>query len=435
MKALALAIYNLLLPLVMLLMLPRQWAKMRRRGGYGANWRERIARYDAVTVARFADGCWWVHAVSVGEMLMALKLIAAMRASAVWTGPVALTTTTSTGKALAKERADAATLVLWTPLDLPWVATRAIRALHPAQIILVEAEVWPNLLVRAARRRIPVRIVNARLSARSESRFRAFRALIAPVFAMLDHVCVPDPADCGRFVALGVPADRVSVTGAIKFDDAAESGPPPGMAMVEAVLARFPLLHGRRLVLAASTHAGEESLIARAWLGLQMNFPDSAIVLVPRHYERGTDVVRDLRALGLHPGQRSRPPGHDDARADCLVVDSTGELRAWLAVASVVIMGKSFAGQYGGQNPAEAVAAGKPTIVGPRMDNFLPLVQGLVAATGVCQVAGDADLPAALANLLADPAAATAMATRGAAVLASHRGATRRTLDVLDSGV
>ena len=431
MKALALTLYNLLLPLVMLLMLPRQWAKMRRRGGYAENWRQRFARYDKSTVDRIAGASWWIHAVSVGEMMMALKLIAALRSSGMWTGPIALTTTTSTGRAVALANADDATLVLWTPLDFPWVARRALAVLRPRQIILVEAEVWPNLLSHAASLRIPVRIVNARLSARSERRYRAFRAVIAPIFGMLDHVCVQDVADRARFVSLGVPDDRITVTGAIKFDDAAESGPPPGQESVQAVLTRFPKLRQRRLVLAASTHPGEESLLAMAWVAVRENHPDTIFVAVPRHFERGAQVVDDLRALGLHPGRRSQPPGPDDLHADCLVVDSTGELRAWLACATVVVMGKCFAGNSGGQNPAEAVAAGKPTIVGPHMDNFLPLVQGLIAAAGVKPVAGEAELPAAIDALLAHPGEAAAMAARGAAVLTAHRGATLRTLAVL----
>ncbi len=431
MKALAIALYNLLLPLALVLMLPRQWVKMRRRGGYGENWRERFARYDVATRERFREGTWWVHAVSVGEMLMALRLIAGLRASGVWTGPVVLTTTTSTGRALARERADGNTVVLWTPLDLPWSAARALRQIRPKRIILVEAEVWPNLLCWAWRRGVPVQVVNARLSARSERRYRAARALIAPIFGMLDHVCVQDEADRLRFAALGIDDSRITVTGAIKFDDEAGGGPSPGLEAARAVLARFPGIQGKRIILAASTHPREEAHIAKAWMELRDKFPDMALVAVPRHFERAGQAVQDLEALGLSPARRSVEASPDDEKADCLVVDSTGELRAWTELADVVVVGKSFVGHSGGQNPAEAVAAGRPTITGPRMDNFLPLVQGLVAAKGIRQLDEDAGLAGALTEILSDLPAARAMAESGSTVLARHRGATRRTLDVL----
>ena len=430
MRLLALTLYRLLYPLVFVLMLPAQWKKMRRRGGYGEKAGERFARYDAGLLEKFASGCWWVHAVSVGEMLMALKLIRTLRETGTWTGQVALTSTTSTGRALAHERADAQTSVLWTPLDFPSVARRAIGSLRPRRIILVEAEVWPNQLARAHRDGIPVAIVNARLSARSEKRFRLFHPLIAPIFAMLDHVCVQEGADRARFAALGVAPERVTVTGAIKFDEEA-SGEIPALDAVRGMLSRFPHLAGKNLLLAASTHPGEEALIARAWIEVRKNFPDVAFVAVPRHFERGGEVAADLVALGLRPARRSLPPGPDDAEADCLVADSTGELRAWLEVAALVVVGKSFLTHSGGQNPAEPVAAGRPTVTGPRMENFRPLMAALEAENGIRRLENESALAPALAELLARPELAAAMAARGRATLERHRGATRRTVECL----
>jgi 3-deoxy-D-manno-octulosonic-acid transferase len=427
----ALTLYRLLYPLAFLLMLPAQWGKMRRRGGYGERAGERFARYDEATLGRFADGCWWVHAVSVGEMLMALKLIQMLRETGTWNGQVALTTTTSTGRKLALERADAKTNVLWTPLDFPSVARRAIGSLRPRRIILVEAEVWPNLLSRAHRSGIPVAIVNARLSARSEKRFRFFRPLVAPIFSMLDHVCVQEEADRERFAGLGVAPERITVTGAIKFDDEAAGAAVPALDKVQGTLARFARLAGRPFLLAASTHAGEEALIARAWLEARQSFPDLCFVAVPRHFERGAEVAADLTALGLRPARRSLPPGPNDAEADCLVADSTGELRAWIELATLVVVGKSFLSHSGGQNPAESVAAGRPTLTGPRMDNFRPLMAALEAEEGIRRLDNEAALTPALAELLARPELAAAMAARGRATLERHRGATRRTVECL----
>lgn len=430
MRFLTLTLYRLLYPLAFLLMLPAQWKKMRRRGGYGEKAGERFARYEAGLLGKFANGCWWVHAVSVGEMLMALKLIQTLRDTGAWTGQVALTTTTSTGRKLALERADDHTSVLWTPLDFPWVARRAMRSLRPRRMILVEAEVWPNQLARAHRDGIPVAIVNARLSERSERRFRLFRPLIAPIFSMLDRVCVQEEADRARFAALGVAPERITVTGAIKFDDEAV-GEIPAIETVQAVLARFPGLVGRPLLLAASTHPGEEALIARAWLEVRKKFPDLGFVAVPRHFERGAEVAGDLSALGLRPARRSLPPGPQDASADCLVADSTGELRAWIEMATLVVVGKSFLTHSGGQNPAESVAAGRPTLTGPRMENFRPLLAALEAEQGIRRLENESILAPALEELLARPELAAAMAARGRATLERHRGATRRTVECL----
>lgn len=433
MRFFALALYRLLYPLAVLFMLPAQWRKMRRRGGYGEKAGERFARYDEATLRRFADGCWWVHAVSVGEMLMALKFIQMLRQTGTWHGQVALTTTTSTGRALALERADAQTSVFWTPLDFPSVAQRSIDCLQPRRIVLVEAEVWPNLLACAHHIGIPVAIINARLSARSEKRFRLFRSLIAPIFSMLDVVCVQDEVDRARFSSLGIPLERITVTGAIKFDEEAAGGSVPALDAVRKVLARFPRFTGKSLLLAASTHPGEESLIARAWLEVRKDFPNLTLVAVPRHFERGAEVAADLAALGLRPARRSQPVGPDDEEADCLVADSTGELRAWIELASLVVVGKSFLTHTGGQNPAESVAAGRPTLTGPHMDNFLPLMAALESTEGIRRLESDSALVPALSELLARPDFASAMAARGRETLGRHYGATRRTVECLIS--
>ena len=432
MKWFVLLFYNIILPPALLVLLPGQWRKMRRRGGYGRLWGERFGRYGDGVLARVGSGpTWWVHAVSVGEVLVAVKFIQALRESGAWAGPVGLTTTTSTGRALAEERADDRTTVVWTPLDLPWVAARALRALKPERIVLVEAEVWPNLLGRAAQAGVPVQVINARLSPRSEKRFKTFRTLVAPIFRLLDRVCVQDEGDARRYQALGVDPSRIAVTGSIKFDDGEGPDEAPGLEAVRAVCADSEALRGKRIVLAASTHPGEEARVARAWLALRPGFPDTALVAVPRHFERAPEAVRDLQSLGLAPCLRSLFRGGEVPAGDCLVVDTTGELRAWYEVAAVVIVGKSFPPHAGGQNPAEPVRAGKPTLTGPRMDNFSALMEVLVAADGIRPVASADALADAVRAMLADPGAGAAMAARGREALAVHRGATARTVRVL----
>ena len=427
-----LLLYNLLLPPALLVMLPRQWGKMRKRGGYGRRFGERFGCYDAEVLARVGKGMtWWVHAVSVGEMLVALKLIEEVRRSGVWTGTVVLTTTTSTGRALAEERADPQTVVVWAPLDLPWVAGRALRLLRPERMVLVEAEIWPNLVFRAVRGGLPVQMANARLSPRSEKRFRFFRPLVAPVFRLLDLLCAQDAEDARRFQALGVRADRIAITGSVKFDEAGPQGGPPRLDKVRAVVAGLPFLSGKKIVLAASTHPGEEAMVASAWLAVRKEFPEAVLVAVPRHFERAGEAARDLQGLGLSPVLRSAAEAGGSSPGDCLVVDVTGELRAWYEVAAVVVVGKSFPPHTGGQNPAEPVRAGKPTLTGPRMDNFGALMASLMASGGIRRLDSSDGLVAGLRAFLADPAAGRAMAERGKTALDNHRGATARTVEAL----
>jgi 3-deoxy-D-manno-octulosonic-acid transferase len=249
------------------------------------------------------------------------------------------------------------------------------------------------------------------------------------LFGLLDRVCATDPGDVARFAAIGVWPGRISVAGSIKFDEEGNAGPPPRLGEVAALCESLKCLRGRRLVLAASTHPGEEALVARAWAGLREAFPDTALVVVPRHFERAAAAAADLAALGLRPMLRSQAGNPDAAAtAGCLIVDATGELRAWIERAEIVVVGKSFAPHSGGQNPAEAVRAGKATLTGPRMDNFGPLMDALLAAGGLRRLAGEDELAPALAGLLADPAGGAAMAARGRAALTLHDGATRRSI-------
>lgn len=428
MRTLFLLLYNLLFPLAFLVMFPRQWLVMRRRGGYGVNWRERLARYEPPGIQAWEKSRpWWIHAVSVGEVLLAVKLIDQMRATGAWTGPVVLSVTTSTGRQLAQERTGGGVTVVWTPLDLPWVQARLHRVMRPARLVLVEAEFWPNMIEAARSREVPVQVVNARLSPRSERRFRFFRPLVAPFFKQLDLVCVPAEEDAARFAALGVQEDRLRVVGSIKYDNEGDAAIVPGEEAVAAAVASHGCLRGHRIILAASTHAGEEAVIAEAWALLRQARLDLGFVAVPRHFERAEEVVRDLRHLGLEPARRSS----GSRSGDCLVVDITGELRAWCGVADVVVVGKSLPPHTGGQNPAEAVRAGKPTIVGPHMENFTTLTRSLLDAEGLRQIGDPEQLAEALAWLLDHPEEGRAMAARGQAVLQAHDGATRRTVEAL----
>lgn len=432
---LVLLIYNLLLPFALLVLLPVSAAKMRRRGGYGAQFWQRFGFFDQDAAARLESVCGrcrWIHAVSVGEVNVARKLIHALLQAGPDI-PVVLSVTTSTGYAVACAEAPPGLTVIYSPVDLALVVGPVYARIRPRQFILVEAEVWPNLVRVMQRAKVPVVLVNARLSQRSEIRYRRFRWLAAPVFGMLDKVLVQEPEDVARWQAIGARPGTVEVTGSIKFDQEDQPSSAPGQVELFRKLLReafggvLP-----RVVLAASTHPGEELALAGLWQEMRGNFPDARLLLAPRHAERRAEVAAAVAGLGMKVALRSslevEPPAA--LPPDVLIIDSTGELRDWQALSEIVIIGKSFLAR-GGQNPAEAIAAGVPVLAGPHMENFTALIRLLQAADGIRQTADLSELAHALRDTLADPAAARTMAQRGRQALNRHAGAVRRSVAVL----
>ncbi len=428
---LVLLIYNLLLPFALLVLLPVSVLKMRRRGGYGSKFWQRFGFFDRDTAARLeavSGRCRWMHAVSVGEVNVARKLIRELLKQEPDI-PVVLSVTTSTGYAVACDKAPPELTVIYSPVDLALVVGPVFARIRPGQFILVEAEVWPNLVRVMQRARVPVVLVNARLSPRSERRYRRFRWLVGPVFGMLDKILVQEPGDVARWTAIGARAGVVQVTGSIKFDQLGQAASSPArVADFRELLSQAFGGSLPRVVLVASSHAGEEQAIAEIWREIGGEFPEVRLLMAPRHAERRAEVLTAVETVGLSAALRSALPV--ESVPDVLIVDSTGELRDWQALAEVVIIGKSFLAK-GGQNPAEAIAAGVPVLTGPHMENFEALMKLLQQARGIRQVEDLSGLAGALREVLSGRKSALAMAQRGRAALECHAGATQRTAAVL----
>lgn len=411
-------IYNLLFPVAFLLSLPVYLRRMFRRGNYRRAFWERFGYYKHSA----SEGAPrpWLQAVSVGEMLAALKLARALQARAPGIRLI-LSTTTTTGYQLALDRAGPDIQVIYTPIDSRGCVRRAFAALRPSHLVIVDGGLWPNTLWEARRLGLKTSLVNARLSPRSEARWRRLPWLTRPIMELLDQVAVPDAADVARWRELGVPGERIHCTGSIKFDDDASpvAKPPQGATVIPP---------GAPVLLAGSTHPGEERVVAEVFLRLRARFPALFLVVAPRHVERSAAVFAELTALGIPVALRTAPA--QPSAPGALLLNTTGELRDWYSVATIVFIGKSLLGQ-GGQNPMEAVAAGKPVLFGPRMDNFRDLAAQLVQSGAAIQVADAPALEAACAALLADPAARNRQASSGLQLLASHRGASLRTADLL----
>lgn len=418
-------VYNLLWPLGLIFFLPGYLVKMFRRGGYRAKFGQRLGIYDVDLASRLTSRrSIWIHAVSVGEVGIALKLIAAVRELDA-NAEFVLTTTTTTGFAVATDNARAATEVLYGPLDFWPITRRAFRVIRPQKIVLVEAEVWPNLVAEAHAQRIPVALVNARLSARSEKRFRRFRFFVRPTFRLLNLVSVSDPADVERWQALGIRPSRIHPVGSVKYD--------PQNIDIDATVAHTVLrelkIDNRAILLGGSTHPGEEEVVVQVFGALRRDFPELFLIVAPRHTERARAVARLLEQMDLHVALRSRSSA-TDYPVDCLILDSTGELRNWYAVATVVFIGKSLL-VHGGQNPAEAILAGKPVVFGPHMENFAAFARALVERGGAIQIRSPEELRSTIVDLLRDGAARKRLVTNASQVLAAHTGAAARTAKLI----
>ena len=418
-------IYNLLWPIGLIFFLPGYLVKMFRRGGYRNKFGQRLGIYDRqLRASLFRQKPIWLHAVSVGEVTIALNLAEQARVLKPDL-PCVLTTTTTTGFAFANQNAPAWVEVMYSPLDFWPVMRCAYAAIRPRAIVLIEAEVWPNLVAEAHNRRIPITLANARLSPRSEKRFRMFRNFVTPTFRMLDAICVQNVEDIERWKALGLAPDKIHHFGSIKYDPENVKLNPQ---LPREILVGFGL-DKRTVIFGGSTHRGEEKILADVFSVLKKDFADLLLVVAPRHTERTGEVLRELDGMGLRVALRSQSPTAGSL-LDCLLIDSTGELRDWYGVATVVFIGKSLLVR-GGQNPAEAILAGKPVLFGPHMENFAALASALLAEGGALQVHSAAELRRSMSNLLANPDQCEKIVENGRKVLDAHRGATSRTAQLI----
>lgn len=415
-----LLLYNLLLPVFLLLSLPGYLIKMKRRGGFGTGLAERFGLYRH-RASEEPKGGLYIHAVSVGEAFIGLKF------AREWVKrhgePVVLATSTATGHQVVRNAGIPGLRALYAPLDVIGLSGRCLKRFEPRAVVLIEAELWPNFAEACHRRGVPMLMLNARLSPRSERRYRKVRAVTSLLFSRLRALGAQNERDRGRFEGIGVRPEIIEVTGSIKFD---VLGDAPGEPRAEFRELLSRLSGGRPVVLAASTHAGEEVLVARAARDAGA-FP----LIVPRHAERREEVVRDLREAGFEPLLRTEgrlPEQISDAL--CYVADTTGELREWTALADVAVIGKSFLAR-GGQNPVEAIAARVPVITGPDMTNFADLVAMLLEADGILRCEA-AELPEMIRCVLADPEGTRERCERALKALRVHAGATRRSVELVE---
>ena len=395
---------------------PALWWLGRKTPAFRERWAERAGRASVPPAAR--DGLL-VHAASMGEVAAAAPLVEALLAARPDL-PLLFSCTTPTASALIRQRFGTRVHHLYLPFDTPGAVRRFLAALAPRMLVLLETELWPNLLRIARAQGTLVVLVNGRLSERSARRYARFPALTRRLLAALDLLLVQDEPARQRFLALGAAPARTQVTGSLKFDAA----PAAGDAALQAAFRR--LAAGRTVWVGASTHEGEEAALLEVLPALRARWPALLLVLVPRHPQRFDAVAALIARQGLvHQRRSAGQPCRCDT--DVMLGDSMGELTAWLAVADLVFMGGSLI-ERGGHNPLEAMQFGAPLVAGPHVFNFTEVFAALDAAQAVRTVHSAAELGAAVEALLAAPAAARALGERGRAVYQGRGGATARSL-------
>ena len=424
-------LYNILFIVFFVLSAPYYFWRMRRRGNWRAGLIQRFAKYDASLKQALTNRhVIWLHAVSVGEVNLCTQLIRALEPR-VPNLKIVVSTTTTTGMAELRRRLPTHVSKIYYPVDRRKFVNRALATINPKAIVLVEAEIWPNFLWRAQRLGIPVFLANARLSDRSFPRYKKFKFLFRPLFASLAGVGCQNDEDAVRLRAVGCRPEVVSVVGNLKFDAAKLT--EQRSLDVPAMLQQLGVPPDAQILVAGSTHDGEEMILAEMTKRLRAKFPKLFLILVPRHFERCREIGQKLRARGVKFFWRSEfsaKTNCGDRELECLLVNTTGELRFFYEQATVVFVGKSLTA-VGGQNPIEPGALGKAMVFGPNMQNFADVTRNFLAQNAAVQVGDPEGLETAIAGLLADENRRAELGRNALKVVAQNLGALDRTTDMI----
>lgn len=420
-------VYNLIFPLIFLLMMPKFISRMLRRGGYRKHFEQRVGLYGKGTTARFkAHRHIWIHAVSVGEINLAMRFIDAYRDEHA-DARFVVSVNTSTAHAIGLRSLDARDTLIYFPVDLPFVMAKVMRSIRPLKIILVECEYWPNMLRQANRRGIPISLINGRVSDSSYKGYLRVRFMFRRLLELINPICVQSEQDLNRMIDMGAPADQVACYGTAKYDV-----PPPDAeseTLARAVLKKTGVGNSAIILTGGSTWDGEEAILCQLYKRLKTTIPNLFLVLAPRHVERREEVQRTLNEQGLSYALRSMDDDYPLC-PDVLVVDTTGELMHFYAVSDVVFVGKSLC-HRGGQNPIEPALFGKPVVVGPNMGNFPAVMNDFLACDAIRQVADAEELERVMAELLSNSAMRAELGTAALGVVESRRGAVRRMVQAI----
>lgn len=423
-------LYSILFSLGLALMAPYYILRHRGRKEL-SGWRERLGKLPS-GIRQEAPGAIWIHAVSVGETLAVAGLVKQIQQR----DPgrkIFLSSVTAAGREAGEKRLPDIAGRFYLPFDWKFAVRRVLRHIRPSVLVIVETELWPNLLRATRESGCRTMLVNARVSDRSFPGYRMGRLFMRHVLQDIARICTQTPADAERFEQLGARPDRLVVTGNLKFDGRAPQFGSLGTSMKEALAAE-----GRSPVfVAGSTMRGEEPLVLEAWQRIHERHPHAILILAPRHPGRFDEVAEILQSRQLSTVRRTSLPENEDefrrslAHSEILLLDTIGELAEVAGVADVVFVGGSLV-PTGGHNVVEPAFWAKPILFGPHMNNFRDVAAFFLDANGAIQVADAAGLADAVLHLLGDPADARRMGERAREVVHRQAGATARILGQME---
>mgnify|MGYP003288273617 CR=1 FL=1 len=420
--------YSLLLSLGLLVLFPLFLFKALAHGKYIAGFRQRLGSVPATS----GKPVIWLHCVSVGETQAARPLADRLQQQFPHHALV-VSTTTLTGQHLARNvfRTQAES-VFYFPFDWRWSVRRALKAINPAGVLIMETELWPNFLRECKARQIPVALVNGRISRQSYGRYALIKFFLRRVLASLSIAVMQSEADAERLQALGMPSDKLFTAGNLKFD--ADGGSDLGETTIE-IAERFGLQSDVPLILAASTHAPEEEIILESFKQLRTKQP-ARLMIAPRHPERFNEVASLIQHSGLSWTRRMNIPETADRDADVILLDTIGELPATYSLAAVVFVGGSIVDR-GGHNVLEPAVAGAAVVTGPHTHNFQAIMNLMEQADALIKLPAmegkDAtrELTNVLSRLLADSGERRRLGLRAKQLVAENQGAAERTLKLV----
>lgn len=417
------SLYSLLLFLALIVSTPWWLVQMVRHGKYRTGWSERLGTPPDRLFNRVAENTLWIHAVSVGEVLAISRVVAELQGHLPgWR--IVVSTTTDTGQKLARERFGENN-VFYLPLDLPWAVRAYLQAFRPKLLVLAESEFWPNLLHEARKCGASIAVVNARVSDRSLPGYLRFRGLLQRVLQNVDLFLAQSDEDASRLVQIGAAADRVHVSGNLKF----EVKPHARTAIVEPFRGAITREDIGPLIVAGSTLEGEETMLLEMFRLVASRYPGALLILAPRHPERFNAVASLLASSGLRWQRRSEWDGARAIAGGVFLLDTIGELASLYQFADIAFVGGSLVPR-GGHNVLEAAQFGAVILVGPYTENFRDIIDAFRKADALRVVTMQSLIPTVM-QLLENHDERAALGQRAAGVVRSQQGATQNAVDAL----
>ncbi len=420
--------YNLFLWIGFLFFLPGLIYKLKNRPGYKKTYAERFGRFGSERIEELKNwqNAIWIHAVSVGESMIALSLVKELHRRYP-AQKVIISTTTTTGQELVRNKKDDMTNVIYAPIDFKYAVKKAFNVLRPEMLLILETELWPNMIYEAKKRNIKLGLLNARMSDNSCKGYYRLRKFFGNLLAQFDFISTQSELDGERFSKLSY-RDNVRISGNLKFDQKVPEN------LREVNLSDFFGGNYGKIILGASTHDGEEELIISSYAELKVTHKDLKLILIPRHAERGEKIAELIENKGFSYLRKSllkdEPPYQT---SDILLADTTGEMLQFINVADIVIMGKSLAGHDEGHNLIEPALLQKAIVCGSVLKNFRYLLEILRNSDGVATVDSDEELFGLLHKLICDDSLRESLGKNAFNTIMQNSGATDKTIDLINS--